>query len=146
MKHLTNDQLFHFTTNTLSPFDKKIVEHHLIQCPACAELYEDAVSFAELWEDPEPQNISTDFVSQVMGKIKSPTKLKSSNRSIIWNFSLSAAATFLLLNIGVFQQLTHTPAGMTTVVSTVSVQLKTATHNGESMIHNLKTTLEGVLQ
>lgn len=116
----------HYIEGLLSPEVELNVRLHIESCPDCAQWLEEARGLAALWSEmetggepvdlPEYPNFTTDVMSRIeqleTGRRERTVKSTMSRRRTApgtsWmHYGLAACLTFLLLQLGVFENLAY---------------------------------------
>jgi len=124
---ISEELLLSYSLNELTENEKTIVEKHLVDCEYCRSLLEEVEDLKKAWDEVSPENISENFVDQVMAQINLeetvlnltptatvedsiPPKLtkpirKMNKKQSVMNVFVALAASFVLIFTGVFSSM-----------------------------------------
>ncbi|MBM6618849.1 hypothetical protein [Bacillus suaedaesalsae] len=138
MRHVQEDVLISYSIGDL-PFSKmEELELHLENCEVCNKKYEELIELTAEWDEPS-MIPSEDFVHHVMEHIPSEMKQQKGlqSRHIWTNYLLSAAATFLFVNAGLFTEFKTISYQFIYGVGQFSDQLETMTTTSLDLLQGL---------
>lgn len=138
MRHVQEETLICYSLGELPLSEIEELEEHLQSCVECNSRYEELIELTAEWDAPS-MIPSDDFVSRVMDIIPAETKqVKQPQRRHIWtNYLLSAAATIVFVNAGLFTEFTSISYQFIYGVGQFSEQLEMLTTTSLDLLQGL---------
>ncbi|MFD1737048.1 hypothetical protein ACFSCX_10845 [Bacillus salitolerans] len=152
MKHVTIDQFISLQLEELECEDKKRVVEHLVICHSCSIAYSEFLELQAVWNDPSSFEPPNNLVDRVMDSLDEgpsvPKKWVSTgkNKSTqTWiHFMVSAAATIIVANMGLFQEIQHVSYQFIGGIVDATVRIETLTTSGSKFLEMIE--LDSIIQ
>src|SRR4051794_5778541 len=118
MNHATRQQWQDYVEGKLEAAQHEVLEHHLYECDKCLELYMSAIDTSIVRDYTNPHLLVPDSeaastaADRIMAAIHNRGALYQSNRRVsfirhpLFQYTVAAAITMLLLSTGVFHNIT----------------------------------------
>lgn len=143
MKHLSDETLLAYQLGELE--ETKDLERHLILCDACREKWREWTELHDIWHlEKSEGSLPAGFTERIMEAVarekpvgKNDARKQKQHKKALFHFALSAAATFVLLSFGVFEEYSLATQQMVNLVNEGTLQFHKVASKGAVLLHEI---------